>query len=48
MWWNFVARSHGEVDAARREWQSGGSRFGAVGSGLDPIAAPPTPWGVRP
>ncbi len=29
MWWNFVARSHEEIVAARQDWQ-GGRRFGAV------------------
>jgi quercetin 2,3-dioxygenase len=47
MWWNFVARSHDEVDAARRDWQAGGDRFGTVDSGLEVIPAPPTPWRVR-
>jgi hypothetical protein len=47
MWWNFVARSHDEVDAARRDWQAGSDRFGTVDSGLDVIPAPPTPWRVR-
>ncbi|GAA3515907.1 pirin family protein [Actinocatenispora rupis] len=29
MWWNFVARSHDEIAAARAEWADGG-RFGTV------------------
>ncbi|MEO8382124.1 MAG: pirin family protein [Acidobacteriota bacterium] len=29
MWWNFVARTPGEIAAAREEWESG-SRFGTV------------------
>ena len=47
MWWNFVARSRDEVDAARREWQDDGERFGHVPSGLDRIPAPPTMWDRR-
>lgn len=51
MWWNFVARSHEEIERARLQWQAG-SAFGEVkgyaGSRLDapPIigrAAPPNP-----
>ena len=31
MWWNFVARSHEEIDAARAAWEShDGSRFADV------------------
>lgn len=30
MWWNFVARSHEELAAARDEWEAGGLRFGRV------------------
>jgi redox-sensitive bicupin YhaK (pirin superfamily) len=30
MWWNFVARTHEEVKAARDDWQAG-RRFGEVG-----------------
>ncbi|HVF76402.1 MAG TPA: pirin family protein [Acidimicrobiales bacterium] len=40
MWWNFVARTRGEVDAARADWNSGSDRFGAVASPLDRIPAP--------
>jgi quercetin 2,3-dioxygenase len=49
MWWNFVARTHDEVDEARAAWQSGpgDERFGTVASTLDRIAAPPTPWTPR-
>ena len=49
MWWNFVARTHDEVDAARAAWQSGpgDERFGTVRSTLDRIPAPPTPWMPR-
>lgn len=44
MWWNFVARTRGEVEAATREWNAGSARFGAVASPLARIPAPPTPW----
>ncbi len=49
MWWNFVARSHDEVDAARRDWEAGADRFGPVASRLPRIPAPPAPpWTLRP
>lgn len=44
MWWNFVARTRDEVDAARAEWATDGERFGETGSSLARIPAPPTPW----
>jgi redox-sensitive bicupin YhaK (pirin superfamily) len=45
MWWNFVARTREEVDAATRDWNEGSPRFGdAVASQLPRIPAPPTPW----
>ncbi|HEY8547435.1 MAG TPA: pirin family protein [Acidimicrobiales bacterium] len=46
MWWNFVARTHDEIDAARAAWEAGDeSRFAPVASSLPRIPAPPTPWG---
>ncbi len=30
MWWNFVGRSHDEIERAREQWQSGDERFGDV------------------
>ena len=30
MWWNFVARTHDEIDAAVKAWQEGEARFGRV------------------
>lgn len=46
MWWNFVARTHDEIDAARAAWEAGdGDRFGPVTSHLARVPAPPTPWG---
>ncbi|GGM07635.1 pirin family protein [Nakamurella endophytica] len=47
MWWNFVARSHDEVVAARAEWEAGSERFGHIPAhGALRIPAPPLP-GVR-
>ncbi|MFI6730075.1 pirin family protein [Streptomyces sp. R-74717] len=44
MWWNFVGRSHEEIEAARLDWMEG-SRFGEVkgydGSRLPAPALPP-------
>ncbi|MFE7752274.1 pirin family protein [Streptomyces sp. NPDC057428] len=46
MWWNFVGRSHGEIEAARLDWTEG-SRFGEV-RGYDGgrLAAPALPPGT--
>ena len=48
MWWNFVARSHEEIEQARTAWEEhDASRFGqVVGHGDERIPAPPLP-GVR-
>lgn len=41
MWWNFVARTHDEIERARSEWQTG-TRFGEVKGYAGPrIDAPP-------
>ena len=41
MWWNFVARTHEEIAAARHEWQEG-EAFGIVRGYAGPrIEAPP-------
>ncbi|WP_327111880.1 pirin family protein [Streptomyces sp. NBC_01341] len=46
MWWNFVGRSHGEVEAARLDWMEG-SRFGEVrGYGGGRLPAPALPPGA--
>jgi len=46
MWWNFVARTHEEIVAARDDWAAG-RRFGQVG-GCERAALPaPTMPGVR-
>jgi redox-sensitive bicupin YhaK (pirin superfamily) len=44
MWWNFVARTRGEVDEARAAWQAFDHRFGVVASGLARIDAPEPMW----
>jgi redox-sensitive bicupin YhaK (pirin superfamily) len=44
MWWNFVARDHSEILAARDAWETRSPRFGVVsGHGDDRIPAPPLP-----
>ena len=44
MWWNFVARSHDEVEAAYRDWISHSDRLGKVASDLPWIPAPRPAW----
>lgn len=44
MWWNFVARTRGEVEEAWREWEDGTARFGRVASDLARIPAPRPSW----
>ena len=44
MWWNFVARTHAEVEAAQRGWNEHDERFGEIDSSLDRIPAPAPPW----
>lgn len=46
MWWNFVARTHEEIVAARDEWQADSGRFGHVDGyvgAIDRIPAPDMP-----
>jgi redox-sensitive bicupin YhaK (pirin superfamily) len=48
MWWNFVARDHAEIDAARQAWATQDeARFGPVATSLARVPAPPTPWSPR-
>ena len=47
MWWNFVARSTGEVDAGYASWEADDGRFGTVDTSLDRIAAPRPMWSAR-
>jgi quercetin 2,3-dioxygenase len=43
MWWNFVGRSHEDIEQARNDWMSG-SRFGTVAHcSADPLPAPALP-----
>lgn len=44
MWWNFVARTHEEIDAAYASWRDEDGRFGRVASTLPTIPAPAPPW----
>lgn len=44
MWWNFVARTREEVDAAYDEWESGSDRFGSVASELARIDTTAPLW----
>jgi len=44
MWWNFVARTRDEIDAAYSDWEGGSSRFGSVRSSLPRIPAPRPIW----
>ncbi|HEX8154832.1 MAG TPA: pirin family protein, partial [Thermoanaerobaculia bacterium] len=49
MWWNFVARSHEEIAAAREEWDAAGGRFGEVRGYAGPrIPAPPLHHRAKP
>lgn len=44
MWWNFVARSREELDAAYASWRDQDGRFGRVNSTLPLIPAAPPFW----
>jgi len=44
MFWNFVARTHDEIDLAVNAWQSADGRFGEVDSALQRIPSPIPPW----
>jgi quercetin 2,3-dioxygenase len=44
MWWNFVARTRGEIEQAWTEWEGGTARFGRVASDLARISAPRPTW----
>lgn len=50
MWWNFIGRSHEEIEEARKGWAEG-SRFGEVhgydGAPLPAPDIPPTPLKPR-
>ena len=44
MWWNFVARTRGEIEQAWTEWEHGTARFGRVASDLGRVPAPRPSW----
>ncbi|MCU1350875.1 MAG: Pirin family protein [Acidimicrobiales bacterium] len=44
MWWNYVARTRDEVDAARADWMQRSERFGETSSSMERIPAPRPPW----
>ncbi len=44
MWWNFVARSREEAEAAYESWVRPDGRFGEVKSLLAPVMTPPPYW----
>ena len=53
MWWNFIGRTHDEIEDYRRQWQAEvtGSAdapvFGMpIGDGAIPLAAPALPAGT--
>ena len=48
MFWNFVARSRDEVDAAYRDWTDHAPRFGDVSSTLPRIPSPRPLWAAGP
>ena len=43
MWWNFAARTHDEIAAARADWEAASARFGEVAGHDERIPAPPLP-----
>jgi redox-sensitive bicupin YhaK (pirin superfamily) len=43
MWWNFVGRSHEEIEQFRAEWESHAERFGAVVGYPGPVERLPAP-----
>ena len=44
MWWNFIGRSHEDIEKARDAWEQGTDRFGHVdGHDGEVIPAPPLP-----
>ena len=47
MWWNFVARTHDEIVAAREAYQGGDARFGPVIGDSRPFIPAPVMPGIR-
>lgn len=48
MWWNFVARTRDEVEAAYVDWATDARRFGRVASALPRIEVDRPAWMLRP
>lgn len=46
LWWNFVGRTREEIASYTADWQAG-RRFGTVPGGMQPLAAPAVPDGLR-
>lgn len=44
MWWNFVGRTHEELEAATTEWNAHAEHFGDPGSSLPRSSAPIPSW----
>jgi hypothetical protein len=44
MYWNYVARTRDEIEAAARQWNDHDPRFGEVASPLERIASPLPAW----
>ncbi|MCC7182338.1 MAG: pirin family protein [Rhodocyclaceae bacterium] len=47
LWWNFVARTQGELEQALADWNGGAARFGAVPGATSPRLIAPAIAGVR-
>lgn len=47
LWWNFVARTQGQLEQALADWNSGAARFGAVPGASSPRLVAPALAGVR-
>jgi redox-sensitive bicupin YhaK (pirin superfamily) len=44
MWWNLVARTRDEIEAAYADWTADSDRFGPVASSLPRVTTAPPPW----
>jgi redox-sensitive bicupin YhaK (pirin superfamily) len=43
MWWNFVGRSHEDIERMRADWQAESARFGTVVGTMERLEAPALP-----
>jgi redox-sensitive bicupin YhaK (pirin superfamily) len=43
MWWNFVGRSHDDIERMREDWQTASARFGTVAGTMERLDAPSLP-----